>query len=286
MKSWIQKHTKRLDGKRVAISGSTGGLGVELCDYLASLGATLVLVDRNLAKSKAHAEKLQEKYPSLTVKFVTADMADMASVKAAGEELCGIGIDYLILNAGAYSIPRRITDIGYDNVFTINFVAPYYLARRLLPSIRARRGRVVAVGSIAHNYSEIDLSDIDFKGRKKASLVYGNAKRYLTFALQNLSMDDVVIAHPGISFTGITNHYPKLIFALIKHPMKVIFMKPRKAALSILYGLFADVPGDSWIGPKLFGVWGLPRVKKLRTAGSEEKRQIIKIAENIYEKIK
>lgn len=286
MKSWFDKHTKRLDGKTVAISGSTGGLGMELCDYLASLGAGLVLVDRNIEKSRALAERLKGKYHSLTVKFVTADMANMSSVKAAGEELCAIGIDYLILNAGAYSIPRCITDIGYDNVFTINFISPYYLTRRLLPSVRARGGRVVAVGSIAHNYSEIDLSDIDFRRRKKASLVYGNAKRYLTFALQKLSDDDVVIAHPGITFTGITNHYPPLIFALIKHPMKVIFMKPRRAALSILYGLFANVPSDSWIGPRLFDVWGLPRVKKLRTAGSEEKGRIIKTAENIYEKIK
>jgi NAD(P)-dependent dehydrogenase (short-subunit alcohol dehydrogenase family) len=286
MKSWLDKHTKRLDGKTVAITGSTGGLGAELCDYLASLGADLVLVDRNLAKSKALAEKLQEKYPSLMVNFVSADMSDMTSVKAAGEELVSLGIDCLILNAGAYSIPRCITDIGYDNVFTINFISPYYLARRILPSVRARGGRVVAVGSIAHNYSETDPIDIDFRKRKKASLVYGNAKRYLTFALQNLSMGDVIIAHPGITFTGITNHYPKLIFALIKHPMKVIFMKPRKAALSILYGLFADVGSDSWIGPRLFDVWGLPRVKKLRTAGSEEKGKIIKAAENIYQKIK
>lgn len=286
MIGWLDRHTKRLEGRTVAITGSTGGIGRELCDYLASLGAGLVLVDRNRGKSEALAERLREKYPSLVVNFVSADMADMASVKAAGEELVAIGIDYLILNAGAYSIPRCITDIGYDNVFTINFISPYYLTRRLLLSIRARGGRVVAVGSIAHNYSEIDFADIDFKRRKRASLVYGNAKRFLTFALQNLSMRDVIIAHPGITFTGITNHYPRLIFALIKHPMKVIFMKPGKAALSILYGLFADVPADSWIGPWLFDVWGLPRVKKLRTAGSEEKGQIIKTAEKIYEKIK
>lgn len=286
MKSWFEKNTKSLCGRTVAITGSTGGLGRELCDYLASLGAGLVLVDRNRVKSEALAEELKGKYPSLTVNFVSADMSTMASVKAAGEELCAIGIDYLILNAGAYSIPRCVTDIGYDNVFTINFVAPYYLTRRLLPSIRARGGRVVAVGSIAHNYSKIDPADIDFRRRKKASLVYGNAKRFLTFALQNLSMDDVIIAHPGISFTGITNHYPPLIFALIKHPMKVIFMKPRRAALSILYGLFADVSSDSWIGPRLFDIWGIPRVKKLSTASSEEKGKIVKTAEKIYDEVK
>ena len=144
---------------------------------------------------------------------------------------------------------------------------------------------MVAVGSIAHNYSEIDLSDIDFRRRKKASLVYGNAKRYLTFALQKLSDDDVIIAHPGISFTGITNHYPKLIFALIKHPMKVIFMRPRKAALSILKGVFTPTGRGEWIGPRLFNVWGLPSKKRLGTASPEEILEISRTADEIYQKL-
>lgn len=283
---WIKRNTSSLEGKTVLVSGSTGGLGRALCFHLANLGADLVLLDRNESKSRALAEDIKALYPKIKIHHVIADMSDMESVKRAATELLAREIDYMILNAGAYSIPREIVSTGYDNVFQINFISPYYLARRLLPSIRARGGRVVAVGSIAHNYSEIDPGDIDFKTRKQASLVYGNAKRYLTFALQNLSQDDVIIAHPGISFTGITNHYPKLIFALIKHPMKLIFMKPPRASLSILYGLFASCPSDCWIGPSLFDVWGLPRVKRLRTAGSEEKGKIIKIANEIYEKVK
>lgn len=281
---WLKKHTRALSGKRVVVSGSTGGLGKALCHHLASLGASLVLLDRGRERSLAFAEELRREY-GVDVWHITADMTDMESVKKAAAELISLGVDYLILNAGAYSIPRKILETGYDNVFQINFVSPYYLARRLLPSIRARGGRIIAVGSIAHNYSEIDEGDIDFRKRDRASLVYGNAKRYLTFALQNLSMGDVIIAHPGISFTGITNHYPKLIFALIKHPMKLIFMKPRKACLSVLYGMFAPVPSGYWIGPRIFDVWGLPSVKKLSTAGSEEKSKIIKIAERIFGEI-
>jgi NAD(P)-dependent dehydrogenase (short-subunit alcohol dehydrogenase family) len=284
IETWIKKNTKSLRTRRVVVSGSTGGIGMALCHHLASLGADLILLDRNPEKSRALADRLVADY-KIDVRCVIADMTDMASVKAAGEELASLGVDYLVLNAGAYSIPREILKTGYDNVFQINFVSPYYLARRLLPSIRARGGRIIAVGSIAHNYSEIDEGDIDFRKRSRASLVYGNAKRYLTFALQNLSMGDVIIAHPGISFTGITNHYPKLIFALIKHPMKLIFMKPRKACLSILYGIFADAPSGYWIGPRIFDVWGLPSVKRLRTAGSEEKSKIIKISERIFGEI-
>jgi hypothetical protein len=159
------------------------------------------------------------------------------------------------------------------------------LANRLLPGIRERGGRVVAVGSIAHNYSKIDDTDIDFSTRKRASLVYGNAKRYLTYSLLDMSQGDVVIAHPGISFTGLTNHYPPFIFALIKHPMKIIFPKPHRAALSIVYGLFANPTSEQWIGPVLFDVWGMPKVKRLNTATSDEKRKIINIAENIYKNL-
>ena len=282
---WITKKTSSLEGKRVVISGSTGGIGRALAKYLAYLGAELVLLDRNEEKSRALAKELTVEFPRLRVSHIFADMSDMDSVKRARTALSEMEIDYLILNAGAYSIPRHTCTTGFDNVYQINFVSPYYLARGLLPKIRARGGRVIAVGSIAHNYSKIDESDIDFSGRKKASLVYGNAKRYLTYSLLALSEGDCIVAHPGISFTGITDHYPPLIFALIKYPMKIIFMRPRRAALPILYGLFADVNSDEWIGPLIFDVWGMPRVKRLRTASLSEQKTIVNIAENIYKSI-
>lgn len=279
---WIERNTKSLLGKTVAISGSTGGLGGALCRHLAGLGASLVLIDRNIEKSLALASELKAEFPELKIAHVKADMADIESVKAASDKLSEMEIDYLILNAGAYSIPRYTTDMGYDNVFTINFISPYYLARRLLPSIKARGGKIVAVGSIAHNYSKIDENDVDFSTRKQAGLVYGNAKRYITYSLFALDCESVVITHPGISFTGITNHYPKLIFTLIKHPMKIIFMSPKRASLSILAGLFTECKAGEWIGPSLFDIWGLPKKKPLRTASLDEAKKIAEIAENIY----
>lgn len=280
---WLEKNTSSLSGKTVAISGSTGGLGRELCIHLGSLGASLVLLDRNLKKSTALADELRSMFLGIKITHITVDMTDIPSVKAAADTLSDMPIDYLILNAGAYSIPRCTLENGYDNVFTINFISPYYLARRLLPAIKKRGGKVIAVGSIAHNYSKIDERDVDFSTRKKASLVYGNAKRYLTYSLFALAGEGgVAVAHPGITFTGITAHYPKLIFAIIKHPMKIIFMKPRKASLSVLRAIFENCSSGEWIGPALFDVWGMPRKKPLRTAKPEEARKIVEIAEKIY----
>ena len=282
---WIRKNTRSLCGKVVAISGSTGGLGRELVRHIASLSGELVLIDRNVEKSKALAEEIRSEFPNVKISHVKADMSDIESVKMAEKELSNMEIDYLILNAGAYSIPRYTMDLGYDNVFTINFISPYYLARKLLPKIKARGGKIVTVGSIAHNYSKIDEKDIDFSKRKQASLVYGNAKRYLTYSLFALDSENIAITHPGISFTGITNHYPPIIFALIKHPMKVIFMKPRRACLSILAGLFENTRANEWIGPSLLDVWGVPKKKTLRTAKPAEAKKITEIAEEIYNKI-
>jgi NAD(P)-dependent dehydrogenase (short-subunit alcohol dehydrogenase family) len=286
---WIKANTQALGGRTVAITGATGGLGGAVCRHLLSLGAGLILLDRNRAKSDALKAALIGEYPQATIRQIPLDLSDMASVKAACEALERETFDVLIHNAGAYSIPRCICNTGYDNVFQINFASPYYMTCRLLPLLRERGGRVVAVGSIAHNYSKTDAVDVDFRTRKKASLVYGNAKRYLMYALHELFRDEdratLAVTHPGITFTNITAHYPPLIFALIKHPMKVIFMSPRRAALSIIRGVFEASDYRSWIGPRLFDVWGVPSVKPLRTAQNEEIARIDRVARGIYDEI-
>ena len=52
---WINKNCTRLTGKRVVVTGATGGLGKELCFLLAELDANLVLACRNTTL----AEKLK-----------------------------------------------------------------------------------------------------------------------------------------------------------------------------------------------------------------------------------
>lgn len=284
---WIIKNTADLSGKTVAISGATGGLGREICFHLCSLGAALCLLDRNEQKSKALENNLKEQYPDAIISRILLDLEDIESVKAAADRLCSAPPDYLILNAGAYSIPRHKCSTGFDNVYQINFVSPYYLARTLLPHIKSKGGKIVAVGSIAHNYSHFDPQDPDFSSRTKASLCYGNAKRQLMFSLWGLDENNTVcIAHPGITFTNITAHYPPLIFALIKHPMKLIFMKPVRASLSILSGLFCYCDRNEWIGPRVFDIWGLPRRRVLDTASKDEARKITALADKIYENLK
>lgn len=285
-KSWLNKNTQSLSGKVVALFGASGGLGRELCRYVLSLGGRLIVIDRNPEKQRELLKMLAVEYPKAFVSGLICDLEDINSVKRVACELENLDVDVIIHNAGAYSIPRRICETGLDNVFQINFASPYYITRSLLPHLEAKGGRVVVLGSIAHNYSKTDPEDTDFRTRQKASLAYGNAKRYVMFSHLELAKSHpnvhISVAHPGITFTNITAHYPKLIFAIIKHPMKLIFMRPKKAALSVVGAMFCDTPAYSWIGPRLFDVWGLPSIKKLKTCKNDEIMNIYAKSEQIY----
>ncbi len=290
VEKWLLENTASLAGKTVAVTGSTGGLGRELCVYLASLGASLCLCDRNAERSQSFRDELVASFPNVSVRCIRVEMEDINSVRTAAEELAGVGVDVLILNAGAYAIPRHKCSTGYDNIFEINFVSPYLLVNLLLPMLRERGGHVVAVGSIAYRYSKSDMADVDFSMRKGSAKPYGNSKRYLMFSLYELFRDEkeatLSVTHPGITFTNITAHYPKVIFAIIKHPMKIIFPKPRRAALCVLSGVFDRCEHSEWIGPKFFDIWGKPKKKRLRGVSDKESCEIGERAREICREIK
>ena len=290
IEKWLKHNTTSLSGKLIAITGSTGGLGGEICRYLLKLGASLILLDRNAARSDALRKRLTEEYEGASVRCINVDLESIDSVRDAVSKLICEPLDVFIHNAGAYSIPRCTSNSGYDNVFTINFASPYYMVRELMPTLKKNGGRVVIVGSIAHNYSKISETDMDFSHVAKASKVYGNAKRFLMFSSYELfkGEDEVSLSvtHPGITFTNITAHYPKLIFAIIKNPMKVIFMSAEKAALCIVKGLFDKTEYHTWYGPRIFNVWGLPSKKALSTCALSESGRIAELSENVYLDIK
>lgn len=288
---WIKLNTHDLSGQTVAITGATGGIGIQVCKILSSLNANLILIDRNEDLDVALKNELLQINPNISVNFVHVDMEDFQSMQECVKQLSNFNkIDVLILNAGAYAIPRKITNIGYDNVFQINFVSPYFLVKSLLPILRkSNNPKVVLTSSIAHNYSKIDERDIDFRTRKKLNLIYGNSKRFITFSLMELFEQNkdisLSIVHPGITFTKITNHYPKFIYAIIKYPMKMIFISNKKASLNIIKGVFDKTDYMEWIGPSASNIWGYPKKKKLKTCSKEESAKIFETAENIYKNL-
>jgi short-subunit dehydrogenase len=132
IEKWISDNCSSLKGKLIAISGASGDLGKEACMILASLGANLLLLNRNKGKSNKLKEEILKRYNDIKIKEVIFDLEKFSDVKNNIDKICGYDIDVLILNAGAYKIERRISDLGYDNVFQINFISQYYIAKKVL----------------------------------------------------------------------------------------------------------------------------------------------------------
>lgn len=286
---WLSANTTSLRGKRIIITGATGGIGKEALHHLARLGADITICARDLTS----ANKLREEVISsnkTSVDIIPLDLKNMSSVKTAINHIKQYdGIDVLIMNAGVYNVPLEKLDNGYNNVFQTNFIAPYYIIKELMPELKKCENSIcVAVSSIAHNYSTIDNHDVDFSQVKKPSKIYGNSKRFLTFALYELfkhSDINLSIVHPGITLTKMTNHYPKAINWLVKIGIKLLFPSPKEASLNLIKGVFSPTSYHEWIGPRFFNIWGKPKKTKLKTCTKDESENIFKIAEDIYEKI-
>ena len=245
---------------------------------------------RNKTLADGLKDDLKSRYSNINVDFVSLDLSNIDSVNSCIEELKKHnGIDILINNAGVYNVPLKTLDSGYNNVFQINFVYTYYLTKQLLPELEKKdNSTCITLGSVAHNYSKIDVEDVDFSTRKKSSKFYGNSKRYLMFSLYELFKDSKVslaVVHPGVTLTNMTNHYPKAINWLVKIGIKLVFPSPKNATRSIILGTNKSTGYHEWIGPRIFNVWGRPKLLKLKTCSEEESCQIYDIAEKIYSKL-
>ena len=268
---WLDSHTYDLQDRVVAITGATSVLGRYVVRDLLKVNAQVVMLDRDLPTMQKFSEELKAEFPHALVECVQIDLSQIKSIDSAVTQIINRRLDYLILGVGVFKIPVATSQLGYNNIFQINFVGQYYLMRQLLPALQRNNGKVVALTSYAYNEGKLDEDDIDYsKYSKQPSKIYGNAKRFLTLALSEFfkDRDDVRLA---LVHTGIVT----------RSALKILFPKPEIAALNIVRGVFENITCEQWIGPKIAKFWGVPTVMQLPTATAEERAKIYNIAENI-----
>src|SRR5580704_14712762 len=97
-----QDRPMSMQGKVVVVTGSNVGIGFETAVGVAALGATTVLACRNAAKAEAAAKEVTQRTWNDDVHVVTLDLADLASVKTAADDVLSRWkrLDVLVNNAG------------------------------------------------------------------------------------------------------------------------------------------------------------------------------------------
>lgn len=153
----------QMQGKRVLVTGGTGGIGRQTALQLLQLGAEVVVVGRNLEKTKAVVDALKAESGNQKVDFLLADLSSLKSVRelASAFRERYRALDVLVNNAGGINTRYERTVDGYERTFATNHLAYFLLTSLLLPQLQAAgHARVVSVSSEAHRGGRIDFDNL------------------------------------------------------------------------------------------------------------------------------
>ena len=132
-----------LAGRVALVTGASRGIGQAIADALGQAGARVVRVARSLEAAQT-ADRLD----------LPCDITDAAQVERVARrtrELFGVP-DLVVNGAGAFLLRSlESTELAQlQEQLAVNLVAPFLLAKALLPAMRERgSGRLILLGSVA-----------------------------------------------------------------------------------------------------------------------------------------
>ena len=282
--------TTSLQGKIALVTGANSGIGLETALGLARAGAHVILACRSQAKAEQAMHSITQQAPTADLSYVQLDLASLASVHRASEQVLEQQpkLDLLINNAGVMGLPLSYTVDDFETLFATNHLGHFALTGQLYPLLRmTAHARVVTVSSVAHKSGQLPLDDLNWRQRpysmagayaqsKLANLVFAlELDRRLRRAGESLLS---VAAHPGYAATNV--FYPRdAKMSLARHAWNgmsrlgaLMAQSSRKGALPSLYAACAvDVCGGQYYGPKgPLEFWGAPGLAQPRTKALDE----------------
>lgn len=203
-------------GKVCLITGGSDGIGYAAARELARLGARVVIVGRNAAKTDAAVERIAAETGNPAVESLLADLSSQAATRRlAADALARLPrLDVLLNNAGGIFLSRRRSVDGIEMTFALNHLAYYLLTNLLLDRLReSAPARIINVSSSAHRKAgKFRLSDLPDANRSGGYRAYGRSKlcnilftRELARRLEGSGVT-VNAVHPGLVRTGMARN--------------------------------------------------------------------------------
>lgn len=136
--------------RRALVTGAGGGIGRAIALELASAGYEVVGTVRD--PDRAARATGQSAGSASPIRYLALELADEGQIAAVASQIeAEGGVGAVIHNAG-FGVFGAIEDVDGAAVarqFATNVFGPLALTRALLPGLRARRGRIIWVGSLA-----------------------------------------------------------------------------------------------------------------------------------------
>ena len=181
MKRNPEKNAEPFHNKLVVITGATSGIGYHTARKYASMGAHILMVNRNQEKSETISREIAKEFGT-HVEYILADLSLLQDIQRVGQYLASIEkpIDVLIHNAGVHSESRKESSAGLEVNFAIHYLWPLIINKMLIPKYqRDRTGRILLVSSEAYRFAAwgLDLDDMQWKRRRyTGNKAYGAGK--------------------------------------------------------------------------------------------------------------
>jgi NAD(P)-dependent dehydrogenase (short-subunit alcohol dehydrogenase family) len=238
-----------LTGKTVLITGSSSGLGFASAKRMAAAGAEVIMAVRSGIPEKGRQIRDLTRNSKVTMYHV--DLLDFESIKMLVDNLVNdkVKLDLLVSNAAMVPLKSRKTPQGLEEMFMVNYLAPFYLINQIInQGILKRQGsRIIIVSSESHrNPKAFDWENF---GKYHGYGINETVSRYGYFKLllttfgnelnRRLSKEKMNVAVrtlcPGPVNSNIAREAPGWMQPLLKGVFSLFFRSPEKASDPILY---------------------------------------------------
>jgi NAD(P)-dependent dehydrogenase (short-subunit alcohol dehydrogenase family) len=273
---WTASEIPDQHGRVAVVTGANSGLGFQTTRALAGKGAVVVMACRDQRRGAEALARIKDEQPAGAVELVDLDLADLASVRKAANDVLARHprIDLLINNAGVMAIPQRTTADGFETQFGTNHLGHFALTGLLIDRLMEADGsRVVTVSSGAHRAGRMNFDDLHGARRYRKWRAYGQSKLsnlLFTRELQRrlaakTSSTIAVAAHPGYAATHLQAVGPEMAGARLRArgmalANRIFSQTDEMGVLGQLYAATSpDAIAGEYYGPdRFFGMQGYP----------------------------
>ena len=233
-----------LSGKTVLITGATSGIGLEAAIALARMGARLVMVGRDAAKTARMVQVVRTRSGSASVDSLLCDLSSQRQVRSLAEAFLRTydRLDVLVNNAGTVYTSRTLTEDGVEATFAVNYLSAFLLTNLLLDClVKSAPSRIVMVSSAGHYGATMDFEDLGFTRGYAIMRAYGRSKlaeilfvRELARRLEGTGITANAL-HPGTVGTNIWNRAPAFTRPFFAIARRLFMISPARGAETIVY---------------------------------------------------
>ena len=195
-------------GKKILITGATGGIGKALVKKFLSLDGTILATGTNTEK----LDSLKKEFPNINVlKF---DISDHSKIEDFIENVTSqlVGLDVLVNNAGITldNLSLRMKDEEWKKVIDINLSSTFYLCKHAIKKmLKNKYGRIVNITSIVGHTGNLGQANYS---ASKAGMVAMSKSLAIEYAKKNITINCV---SPGFIQSKMTDKIVESIKAVL-----------------------------------------------------------------------